>query len=104
VSASRIETLRQMVVARPDDPRPRFGLALEYERAERWDDAVRELRIYLQHADDEGNAYGRLGNALRRLGRDAEARDAFEDGIRAAERHGHPTMAQEFEEALEERE
>ena len=98
---ARIEALRKMAEARPDDPRPRFGLALEYEKAERWEDAVRELREYLSRTNDEGNAYGRLGSALRRLGRDDEAKEAYQQGIEAAYRHGHPTMAGEFEQVLE---
>jgi hypothetical protein len=35
------------------------------------------------------------------LGRDDEARGAYRRGIDAAYRHGHPTMAMEFEETLE---
>lgn len=98
----RIEALRTMAAAHPDDPRPRFGLALEYEKAERWEDAVDTLREYLARTDDEGNAWGRLGAALRRLGRDDEAREAYRTGIEAAYRHGHPTMAGEFEDVLDE--
>lgn len=90
-----------MADARPADPRPRFGLALEYEKAGRWDDVVRELRAYLEVAQDEGNAYGRLGHALRQLGRDDEAKEAYRRGIEAAYRHGHPTMAGEFEQVLD---
>ena len=97
----RIESLRRMLESRPDDPRLRFGLALEYEKQGRWDDAATELRRYLDSTDDEGNAWGRLGEALRRLGRDEEARRAYRTGIDAARRHGHPTMAAEFEQVLE---
>jgi predicted Zn-dependent protease len=98
---SRIETLEKMLAGRPNDARARFGLALEYERAERWEDAARELRRYLESTEDEGNAYGRLGRALRELGKEDEAREAYQQGIDAAYRHGHPTMAAEFEEVLE---
>lgn len=98
---ARIEALKRMAESRPDDPRARFGLALEYERLERWEDVVRELEAYLALADDEGNAYGRLGNALRHLGREEEALAAYRRGVEAAYRHGHPTMAMEFEEVLE---
>lgn len=98
----RIESLRRLAEERPEDPRPRFGLALEYERAGRWEDMVAELRAYLSRTDDEGNAYGRLGHALRELGRDDEARAAYREGIEAANRHSHPTMVMEFEEVLEE--
>lgn len=98
---ARIDSLKRMAAARPDDPRARFGLALEYERLGAWDDVVRELETYLTLTDDEGNAYGRLGKALRMLGRDDEARDAYRRGIEASNRHGHPTMAMEFEEILD---
>ena len=98
----RIEALVRMAEAHPKDSRPRFGLAMEYEKAERWEDAVRALREYLSLADDEGNAHGRLGKALRALGRDEEAKAAYREGIEAATRHHHPTMVAEFEEVLEE--
>jgi thioredoxin-like negative regulator of GroEL len=98
---ARIEALVKMMQAHPDDPRPRFGLALEYEKAERWEDAVRALRDYLERADDEGNAWGRLGAALRHLGRTDEAAEAYRRGIDAATRHGHPTMVGEFEDILD---
>jgi thioredoxin-like negative regulator of GroEL len=101
VQDARIEALRKMAAARPGDPRPRFGLALEYEKAERWEEAAAELREYLARAADEGNAYGRLGNALRRLGRDDEAKEAYRQGVEAAYSHGHPSMAAEFEQVLE---
>ena len=90
-----------MLATRPDDPRARFGLALEYERMEQWEKVVQQLREYLSASDDEGNAYGRLARALRHLGRDDEARDAYAAGIAAANRNNHPTMAAELEEELE---
>jgi Flp pilus assembly protein TadD len=98
--ADRIAALERMLERHPDDPRLRFGLALEYLNAGRPEDAVRELRAYLVASEDEGNAWGRLGAALHDLGRDEEARDAFRRGIEAAHRHGHPTMAEEFEQVL----
>lgn len=98
---SRAEALRKMLASRPDDPRLRFGLALEYIREGALEPAVAELRTYLDATDDEGNAWGRLGAALAELGRADEAREAYRRGIEAAERHGHPTMAEEFRLALE---
>jgi Flp pilus assembly protein TadD len=99
---SRLEMLRKMAETRPEDPRAHFGLALEYEKQEDWDAVVRTLRRYLELTSDEGNAFGRLGRALRELGRDDEAREAYRQGVDAAYRHNHPTMAMEFEEALDE--
>jgi E3 SUMO-protein ligase RanBP2 len=101
MSTSRIEALKKMLASRPDDPRLRFGLALEYLSAGDTEEGVRELQAYLAASEDEGNAWGRLGAALRQLGREEEAKDAYRRGIEAAERHGHPTMAEEFIEVLE---
>jgi Flp pilus assembly protein TadD len=96
----RIAALQQMIERSPDDARLHFGLALELEKLERWDDAVTQLRRYLVLSDDEGNAWGRLGHALRQLGRDEEARGAYTRGIETARAHGHPSMAAEFEDVL----
>jgi Flp pilus assembly protein TadD len=97
----RTAALLKMLERNPDDPRARFGLALEYEKQGRWEEAATQLKEYLARTDDEGNAWGRLGNALLQLGREDEARQAYRTGIETANRHGHPTMALEFEEVLE---
>ena len=101
MSTDRVSALERMLQARPADARLRFGLALEYLKAGRREDGVRELRAYLAASDDEGNAWGRLGALLRETGDDDGARDAYRQGIEAAHRHGHPTMAAEFEAVLD---
>ena len=102
MTGNRIEALERMLASRPDDARLRFGLALEYEKAGRVEDAVRALEAYLARAEDEGNAWGRLGALLLRLGRADEARSAYRRGIEQADRHGHPSMAGELRTALDE--
>ncbi len=97
----RLAALRKMLEKNPDEPRLRFGVALELLGRGRLEEGVEELQRYLAGTDDEGNAWGRLGHALRELGREEEAREAYRKGVEAAERHGHPTMAEEFEEVLE---
>jgi Flp pilus assembly protein TadD len=98
---TRIDALRGMLERRPDDARLRFGLAVEYLNAGDLEAGVAELRRYLALADDEGNAWGRLGAALAELGRDDEAREAYRTGIETALAHGHPTLAAELEDTLE---
>lgn len=100
MSQSRVDALRSLLEKRPEDPRLRFGLAVEYLNAGAVDEGISALRSYLEGHDDEGNAWGRLADALREEGRVDEAREAWEKGIEAAERHGHPTMSDEFREAL----
>lgn len=101
MTADRITALEGMLASRPADARLRFGLAVEYEKAGRIEDAVRELRVYLDQQEDQGNAWGRLGSLLGGLGRVDEARDAYGRGIQQALKHGHPSMAAELESALE---
>jgi Flp pilus assembly protein TadD len=101
MATSRIDALQRMVERRPDDPRARFGLAVEFLQAGALEEGIRELTVYLGLADDEGNAWGRLGDALVALGRLEEAREAYRSGIDAANRHGHPTLAETLTETLD---
>ena len=101
MTTDRIGALQRLLEKNPDDPRARLGLAMEYEKLSEWEEVARHLGAYLEHTEDQGNAWGRLGNALRHLGRDDEAKSAYRRGIEAAAKHGHPSMAMEFEEILE---
>ena len=101
MAPDRAIALEKMLERNPEDSRLRFGLALEYLRAGRSHDGVRELRAYLAASDDEGNAWGRLGAALHEMGEHEQAEEAYRRGIDAANEHGHPTMAEEFERTLE---
>lgn len=97
----KLDYFAKLAADAPDEPRARYGYANELYRAERWDDAVTELRAYLALQEDEGNAWGRLGDALARLGRADDAADAYLTGIDQSEKFGHTGMADEFREALE---
>ncbi len=94
--ATRIDTFKQMLEADPENTMVRFGLANEYLKAEQYEEAVDALNDYLQRADDEGAAYGMLARALEKTGKREEARAAYERGIKAAESHGHPSMAEDY--------
>ena len=98
----RIDALRRMVENRPDDPRARFGLAVELLSAGSTEEGVEALTAYLEMGSDEGNAWGRLASALVDLGRGDEARAALERGVEVSLQHGHPTMAEEYRARLEE--
>ncbi len=100
MSEPRIELFKKMLLDDLHNTTVRFGLANELLKAERFEEAADELRIYLTQADDQGAGYGKLAQALERLGRVDEARDAYQQGIAAATRHSHPGMAQEFEERM----
>lgn len=102
MTSSRLDTMRAMVAKSPSNALARFGLATEALKAQLYDEAVEHLRVYLDSHADEGNGYGRLAEALVKLGRVDEARDALRQGIEASGRFGHPGMVNEFEARLDE--
>lgn len=97
----KLDYFAKLAAEAPDEPRARYGYANELYRAERWDEAATELRAYLALQEDEGNAWGRLGDSLARLGRADEAADAYLAGIDQSEKFGHNGMADDLREALE---
>lgn len=101
MSDSKIETLKALVEKNPDNPLGRYGLANEYLKLEMYEEAIEQIAAYLKLKDDQGAVYRMLGEALLKLGRKEEAKEAYKKGIETAERHGHPGMAAEFEETLE---
>ena len=101
MSESRIDTFKQMLESDPENALVRFGLANEYLKAERYEEAIAALNDYLQRADDEGAAFGMLARALEKTGRREQAREVYQRGIEAANLHGHPSMAEDYRMTLE---
>lgn len=99
--SDRIETFKNMLVADPENAMVLFGLANEYLKTENYREAARTLEEYLEKADDEGAAYGMLARAYEKLGESEKAKNALEQGIKASEKHGHPTMAADYRFALD---
>ncbi len=102
MNGNRLETFRAMVAKSPGNPLARFGLANEAMKASLWEEAAEQLEVYLGSYDDEGNGFGRYAEVLVALGRPAEAVEALRRGIDAAHRFGHPGMAGEFSDRLDE--
>ncbi|MDQ3791353.1 MAG: tetratricopeptide repeat protein [Actinomycetota bacterium] len=96
----RIDYFERMLADNPDNPTGLLALANEYGKAGRHEDEAAVLERYVATHEDEGNAWGRLGEVLRRLGRKDEARAAYERGITQAEKHGHGGMADDLRAAL----
>jgi predicted Zn-dependent protease len=100
--STAIEDFESMVHQSPHNALARYMLANEYIKASLYEKAVEQLNAYLQLQEDEGAAYRMLAQSLEKLGRIDEARQAYEKGIEQAMKHGHPGMADEFRQALEE--
>ena len=98
---NRIEVFKQMLASDPANTMVLFGLANEYLKAEDYERAIPALESYLQQADDEGAAYGMLAKAYEKQGEREKAKAALERGIEVSNKHGHPSMAQDYRMTLE---
>ncbi|MCH7518726.1 MAG: hypothetical protein IH964_06820 [Candidatus Dadabacteria bacterium] len=98
---SRIEQLKTLINKDPNNPLGRYGLANELFKSELFEDAIVEINEYLKLKDDEGAVYRMLAECYVKTGNIEEAKQTYQKGVEAANRHGHPSMAEEFEEALE---
>ena len=98
---NRIEQFKKLLEKNPDNALIRYSLANEYYKFEEYENAVEQLLYYLNSYSDEGAGYRLLAQSYLEIGQTDLAKDTYRKGIDAARRHGHPGMADEFEEALE---
>lgn len=96
MSVSRINLFEQMLATDPTNTTVLFGLAKEYEKAGEDEKLIETLSRYLNAADDQGNAFGMLAGAYERTGQRDKARATYEQGMKTAQQHGHPGMAEEY--------
>lgn len=101
MTGSRIETFKALVKKDPGNPLGRYSLANEYYKLDMYQEAITEIREYLKIADDQGAVFRILADCYIRMGDTEMAREAYYEGIEAANRHGHPGMAEEYEEAID---
>src|SRR5215203_5292221 len=102
MNADRIQIFEQILASDPGNTSVLFGLAKEYEKAGDDQKLIETLDRYLAAFDDEGNAFGMLAGAYERTGQRDKAREAYERGIESAQRHGHPSMAEDYRTTLAE--
>jgi predicted Zn-dependent protease len=101
MATSRIDIFKEMLVSDPVDSSILFGLAKEYEKTGQTAEMIETLERYLAISDDEGNAFGMLARAYENSGQRDKAKEAYQRGIDAAARHGHPSMSEEYRQAVE---
>ena len=97
----RIEQLRKFIAASPDEPFPRYALALELKGKGDAAAAAAEMDELLRRAPDYLAAYLMYGMLLQTLGRHDEARDAFRKGQDVARRKADSHTLSELTQALE---
>ncbi len=97
---SRLEQIQKMLKEDPRDTFLNFGLAMEYVKAGRSQEAVAQFERVIEFNPDEVAAYFQQGKTLVALGRIDQAKTALAQGIAAAERLGNTHAVAEMNELL----
>lgn len=95
----RLGMLEKLIVAKPDDPFPRYGLAMEYKKLGRHDEAVEAFEELTRVHPSYVPSYLMFGNLLEALGRAEAAVEVYTRGIEAARTAGDDHAAGELQAA-----
>ncbi|WP_297888947.1 tetratricopeptide repeat protein [Sulfurihydrogenibium sp.] len=99
--SSKIDALLKALEKDPNNPLGLYGVALEFFKEGRYDDAIVYLKKYLSVYDDQGAAYRTLAQAYLNIGDIEQAIETYERGIEQARKYNHPTMVEEFKQEIE---
>ena len=97
----RLETFRKLVERSPDDPFARYSLAMGLRSAGHDAEAAGEFAELARRKPDYVPTYLMWGQVLEKLGRRAEARQAYQDGAAAAQAARNDHALSELARALE---
>jgi tetratricopeptide (TPR) repeat protein len=97
---TRVETIRKIIEQQPNDPFPRYGLAMELKKLGQLEEAETVFAELEQRHPDYVPQYLMHGNHLTELGRLDEARGVLGRGIAAAERKRDGHALGELQQAL----
>ena len=92
--------LREFIASTPNDPFPRYGLALELKNGGRPDEAAVVFAELLAQFPDYTPAYLHAGNNLAVLGRVGDALSVYRAGIEACTRKRDDHAKGEIQAAL----
>lgn len=96
-SESLIDQFLELLEMTPDDELAHYGLAAEYMKVGRFEDATTSLKRVIEIKPGYAAAYRELGKSLEKSGRDKEAREFFLKGRQLAEGHGDGQMVKEID-------
>ncbi len=96
----RLAFLEKTTADGSEDPLAWYGLAMEYRKLERWDEALQTFTTLRTRKPDYVAMYLMCGQMLEGVGRNDEAREWLESGLAAARAKGDSHAASEIESAL----
>ena len=89
--------LKEVLEQNPADAFARYGLAIEYSKAGQVEAALTEFKTLLELHPDYTPGYFMAAQTLAAAGRNDEARQMLDDGIRSAVRTGNVHAKTEME-------
>jgi tetratricopeptide (TPR) repeat protein len=98
----RIQMLAQIVAENPNDAFARYGLAMEYSKADDVETAMQHFNQLVELHPDYAAGYFMAAQLLARVGRTEEARTFLTNGIAAAARSGNDHAKGEMQAMLDE--
>ena len=98
----RIATFKSFIARTPEDPFPRYGLAMEHKGLGELDQAWACFAELIEKFPDYVATYLMAGGTLAALGRSDEAADIYRKGVAVAARKGDAHAKGELETALAE--
>ena len=98
----RLGMLRKMAAAKPDEPFPAYGLAMELTKQGQLDEARATFAALVERLPDYVPCYLMYGNLLVSMGVRDDAAAVFGAGIDAAKRTGDDHARSELQGALDE--
>lgn len=99
--SERLQALRQMLAADPENQLARYGLAMELVNTGDPLGGAAEFEQLLERNPDYAAAYYHGGKALEKAGRIEEARELLERGLAVCQRIGDLKTANEIQGALD---
>jgi len=101
MASDRLELLKNLVAQDPNNSFARYGLAMEYAKLGRYEEAIAEHQALLAANPDYSASYYHCGQAYEKIGRLDEARAMYERGIEATTRSGDLHTRSEIQAALD---
>jgi len=96
----RLAFLEKVTAEGSEDPLAWYGLAMEYRKLERWDDALQTFTALRTRKPDYVAMYLMCGQMLSEANRKEEARAWLESGMKEARAKGDSHALGEIESAL----
>ena len=100
MTQTRLERLSELALRNPGDPFASYGLAMEYRRQDRNQEATDTFAKLMQERPDYLPTYLQYGTLLQQTGEISRAEAVFTQGISTAQEQGDQHTRDELSQAL----